>query len=102
MEEVKPILKIHCFTDVGNFTQYLRSIEAKGGDFAAFNETQNGIKALESACCNKGTFQRIAKEIYLSMLETNKNNEILWNLLKTHTNTDKLLFMQDGKEVLTV
>ena len=73
-----------------------------GEDFAAFKEVQNANNVLETACCNKNTFFKIAREVYFSMLETNKNNEDLWKLLKTHTNTDKLLFMQDGKEILTV
>ena len=98
---VEPI-KIHCFTGAINFMQFYSGQTWPESTQTSISSLNNQYKTYLGACCNKNTWLKILNSAYCEFVTNNKENAGLWDIIKSKTGTEKLMFLNDSKEILTV
>ena len=93
-------LKIYCFTGAVNFMEFCSGLE--NNEFNTFiSPLQDQYKTYVNACCNKATWLKLLKTGYSDFLNNNKNNP-LWAIIKERVNSDKLMFLENDKELIII
>lgn len=103
MESSPSLVKIHCFTGSVNFMQfYSGQPDWPDATQELVRNLNNQYKTYLGACCNKKTWLKLLNEAYCNFISENKENQDLWATIKSKTKTEKLMFLSDNKEILTV